>query len=369
MDDFDGRKDFSTRDETSYRFLYRMPKKEGMIFWGVVALGLLMALVHERREGEDMMMWAYLTLLAIVMLCHLFLRASLLVGPEGLSQQWKTGPFSFSRHIAWQEVAQVQLGNPFLIEPGFGFRRFYFLDTLGNLKRQVDFTRYGVQVYVGAGHAFSLLQTIEKFHAVTEQTTIERAKLALEVYKIGGKQVRIVAVALMFFLVFLIPFSHTCALETVKIHQAYKTLYLAIGMISFLAACVYTCLDKEARFPQALVPSALLGIACALLVMPLIDAVPAWLGEKHEEVFAVVREEDKAQHWQGTVSPDLAFTLFIPPEKRAHQGVGSAKTFTIYRGPFGLASMEREEFRALFAGRSRTSAKNRLETTHSRRKP
>jgi hypothetical protein len=357
MDGFDDRKDFSTRDETSYRFLYRMPKREEIFFWGMVALCLLvMVLNRGQKEEAERLVW--FTLLALVVLHHLFLRAFLLVGPKGLSLQWKIGPFSFSRHIAWQEVAQIQSGNvaPFPLKTGF--RRFYFLGPPGNLKRQVEFTRYGVQVYVGEGHSFSLLQAIEKFHAVSEQTESERAKLAFEVSKIGGKQVRIVAYTalalafLLLLLVFLTPFfPHTYALETVEINRGYKTLYLTVGMAVFLTACAYTCLDKEARFPQAFVPSVLLGFVCVLLVMPLINVIPAWLGEKSEETFAVVREEDKAQHWQGTDSPDLAFTLFVPPEKRAHQGVGSTKTFTIYRGPFGMVSMERKEFNALFADR------------------
>jgi hypothetical protein len=359
MDGFDNRKDFPTWDKTSYRFLYHAPKKEEMIFWGAVALCLpITALNHELlREKAEMMTWIYLALLALLVLHHLFLRASLLVGPEGLNQQWKTGPFSFSRHVAWQEVAQVQLGEtitPSGYRIGPSFRRFRFLDANGKLKRQVDFMRYGVQVYAGEGHSLSLSQAIEKFHVISEQPESDRRKPALEGVNIGGKKVGIVAytaLALMLFLVLLIPFSHTYALETAEINQAHKTLYFAIGIVAFLAACAYTYLDKEARFPQALLPSVFLGLACVLLTMPLIDIIPAWLGEKSDETFAVVREEDKAQHWQGTTSPDLAFTLFVSPEKCAHQGVGSTKTLTIYRGPFGMVSMEREEFRALFADR------------------
>jgi hypothetical protein len=44
----------------------------------------------------------------------------------------------------------------------------------------------------------------------------------------------------------------------------------------------------------------------------------------------------------------LSFTLFLVPEKRIYRDVGTHENFTIHRGPFGLISMEREEFRALF---------------------
>jgi hypothetical protein len=93
----------------------------------------------------------------------------------------------------------------------------------------------------------------------------------------------------------------------------------------------------------------LFGGLCGFLMVPLIDASPAWLSEGRQEAFAIVREDNRAQYWQGTTSPDLVFTLFLGPGERAHQGVGTSQTFTIYRGPFGLVSMEREEFRALFS--------------------
>ncbi|MDR2689498.1 MAG: hypothetical protein LBB76_07040, partial [Azoarcus sp.] len=63
---------------------------------------------------------------------------------------------------------------------------------------------------------------------------------------------------------------------------------------------------------------------------------------------AIVGEDEEAQYWQSLSSPDLTFTLFVTPERRTYRDMGTPpRVFTIYRGPFGLVSMERKEFHAL----------------------
>ncbi|MDR3352904.1 MAG: hypothetical protein LBO00_07900 [Zoogloeaceae bacterium] len=49
---------------------------------------------------------------------------------------------------------------------------------------------------------------------------------------------------------------------------------------------------------------------------------------------------------QGVSSPELAFTLRLPAKARTYR-IPERKTFTLYRGPFGLAAMEQAEYRAL----------------------
>jgi hypothetical protein len=368
MDDFQGRESFFTRDKfmqekTQYRFVYRHPRNEKIVFW-ISELLLVMAMlfyVNVRKEWPLQLLFGMQIGLLVL---SVFVRQSLLIGPEGVRQQWKIGPFAFSRHLDWQEVERIQLGC-LVMEMGSvymlkDFRCFWFLGPCGELKRQLFFMRHDAQVYVGEGHTLSLLQAIEKFHAVTQLSKDEEEKIIRRrtetLAAIGGKKVHIVAftaIALAFLLVLLIPFAYARALETAESHRAYMIFCCAVGLIAFLAACAYTRREKNASFPLVLLLNAMFGGVCGLLMVPFIDAGPAWLGERSEEAFAVVREEDDAQHWQGTASPDLVFTLFLPPEERAHQGIGSTKTFTIYRGPFGMVSMKRKEFRALFADKRR----------------
>ncbi|MDR2624807.1 MAG: hypothetical protein LBC37_00560, partial [Zoogloeaceae bacterium] len=95
------------------------------------------------------------------------------------------------------------------------------------------------------------------------------------------------------------------------------------------------------------------GGACGFLMLALLHASPAWFDDVRQETFSVVREDEKAQYWQGVSSPELAFTLFLSPQERAYTATEPPRTFTIHRGLFGMSAMEREEFHALFRSKAK----------------
>ncbi|MDR2689425.1 MAG: hypothetical protein LBB76_06670 [Azoarcus sp.] len=197
-----------TQDKTQYRFVYRQTRNEKLALWGSMLICVLaMAVLFCTKKD-----WPFQLFFGVqtgVLAFSFIVRQSLLIDPEGVRQQWRTGSFAFSRHLAWQDVEKIHLGHSVLMSithTPTGLRCFWFFGPWGRLRRQLMFIQHGTQVYVGEGHSLSLLQAIEKFHAVTQspQDEEEIARRQTEATNIGGKKVSIVAytaVALMLFLV------------------------------------------------------------------------------------------------------------------------------------------------------------------------
>jgi hypothetical protein len=369
--DVQGQEAALPQDGTAYCFVYRRPREDRRDAWIEILIwvSLLVFLLSRKPLAE---MWAetgvWLLLLISTLLRELlellFPGDTLLVDSEGMTLRWRWLLFPRVKRLRWPEIALVRWRESRSLLSSKPFRALQCFYHEAGRMYELEVIRFGAPVYAGVGHDLSLPEVIGKFRPLMAANKMADKAATKAMWKqlwksfwsgpspLSGREtahIAYAALALCLLLALLAPFHHTRALETTGQHIFFLILYWGVGLGSALAALGYARRrgKGEQAVIQAFLPAILFGGACGFLMIPLLHGVPAWLGEARHEPFVIVREDENRQHWQGVDSPELAFTLPLAPDERVYRMPGKPRVFTIYRGPFGLAVMERHEYRAL----------------------
>jgi hypothetical protein len=353
------------QDGARYCFVYRSARYDRIQAGIDLALfpSILAFLIWTNGNGVEFS-WEllfFVIVLVLVFLRNFFPGHTLQIDSEGITLRWRWS-LPRTKRLRWPEIAQVRWRE--VRRLAGECHALQLFNHEGWRLHTLEVIHSGMPLYAGEGHDLSLPEAISQFRPlmVADKMADKAAdKVMWDAIRkdfgggstliSGGETAHIAyaAVALWLLLALLAPFHHTRALETAGQHIFYQTLYWAAGLGGALVALSYAWRRGE-RWEAVMrtsIPALLFGGACGFLMVPLLHGAPAWLGEARSEPFVIVREDGNRQHWQGVESPELAFTLPLAPDERVYRMPGKPRFFTIYRGPFGLAVMERHEYRAL----------------------
>ncbi|MDR2364632.1 MAG: hypothetical protein LBD68_02090 [Zoogloeaceae bacterium] len=213
---------------------------------------------------------------------------------------------------------------------------------------------------VAEGHALLLPEVIERFHVpLTPLADAEKKKIPALAWwgpswniPIEGKAAHLVFIALAALFLNLVLRASGSWFFLLENWQS-KAFILANWLAGGLGfAFAWRCLKREESREAAGILAFSLAASLWFLATPVVSFLPVWFGEARQETFFVPREKlpgfDERQYWRAERDPQhLFFWLEIPKERRQYEP-GAKRDFTIRHGPFGLAAMKRDEFRALY---------------------
>jgi hypothetical protein len=253
------------------------------------------------------------------------------------------------KFIAWNKMSSLRLKEiaPFMRIP---LSPYFLLLTNQYRQEYCILLGHGKKPrYVGEGHALSLIEAIEKFHGPLQTLSDEemakspnlKAFQKLDPVHERATIVAIVMALLAFMLLFL-------AADAVLLDAGANPLhfYGAAALLVFGGASLY--MRRTRQRMASLFISLLCAGTAAWLTHSLTHSVPRYLGEARPERFAITHEDDEEQRWQNEQEANITFSVFIKPEKRLYKDIGATQTLTLYRGPLGLLSIDRQEFHTLF---------------------
>ncbi|MDR3159342.1 MAG: hypothetical protein LBU11_10160 [Zoogloeaceae bacterium] len=222
--------------------------------------------------------------------------------------------------------------------------------------------------FVGDGHALSLPEAIEKFHApVTLLEEAERKKIPA-LCPCGDWNVDItgkIAHPILAALVMVIPgvlfrLSEFSLLETWQSRLLPLAYCLAVALGFAFSWRYLRELRAKESWEAAWFVSLLFAASLWFLTASAAPLLPVWLGEARKEAFAVPEKEDAAQYqdgvrypyslyqsWRSTREPGVSFRYKIPEERRQYEP-GAQREFTVHHGSLGLRAMPRAELRSLW---------------------
>ncbi|MDR2624808.1 MAG: hypothetical protein LBC37_00565 [Zoogloeaceae bacterium] len=222
--------------------------------------------------------------------------------------------------------------------------------------------------FVGDGHALSLPEAIEKFHApVTLLEEAERKKIPALCpcgdwnVDITGKIAHLILAAMVMVIPgVLFRLSGFSLLESWQSRLLPLAYCLAVAAgFAFSWRYLRELRAKESWEATWLV-SLLFAASLWFLTASAAPLLPVWLGEARKEAFAVLEKEDAAQHqndgrypyslyqsWRSTREPGVSFHYKIPEERRQYEP-GAQQEFTVYHGPLGLRAMPQAELHSLW---------------------
>ncbi len=242
--------------------------------------------------------------------------------------------------MSWKETKTGWLS--FFASPSHTRLLFYMIDTPSVFH---DFAvRFGQHpFYIGKNTSLSLEEAIEKFQGRIETLTKkEQAEYLCHTAALGqeglGKRAGHVAYTsvVIFTIATLIVISTDYrALDTPGRETLLWGATLIAGVLSFLYL-----LKNKIKAMILFLCSLAMG-AVFFLMFSLSFAVPSLLGQKTTETFVLDREKET---WQGQNYPDIRLPFYDQPHDLP---TGTAREATIYRGPFGLASMEKNDLSSI----------------------
>ena len=87
---------------------------------------------------------------------------------------------------------------------------------------------------------------------------------------------------------------------------------------------------------------------CLLFLLnPLFDNIPLWVGNRQQQAFKIIWEDDSKQTWQTTTGQAQTFTLRVRTSDRKFQGLGTQKELITYHLPGGFSAILKNEIEQL----------------------
>ncbi len=87
---------------------------------------------------------------------------------------------------------------------------------------------------------------------------------------------------------------------------------------------------------------------CLLFLLnPLFDNALLWLGNKQQQTFKIIQEDDSEQIWQTTTGREQTFTLRVHTSLRKFKGLGTQKELTTYHLPGVFSAILKNEMEQL----------------------
>ncbi len=220
---------------------------------------------------------------------------------------------------------------------------FYMIDTPPVFH---DFAvRFGQRpFYIDKNTSLSLEEVIEKFQgkietlSKEEQTYLLYSHNRIEIPENLGKRAGHVAyTSLILFAIasFIVILTDQRALGTL----ARDILLWGTTLIAGISSFSYLLKNEVKGMILYLCPLSMGAVF--FLMFSLSFAVPSLLGQETTETFVLDREKEV---WQGQNYPDIRLPFYDQPHDLP---TGTAREATIYRGPFGLASMERNDLSSI----------------------
>jgi hypothetical protein len=352
----------SPADETEYRFIHR-PSEMRQI-WLVPLVVLIYPAVKLYFSSPPPSPAKVIVLLSICaafgicsafLLFFLFRRQRITVNAAGMAftgipvAGYPSFMSPLPNFISWDKISSLRLREtaPFMRIP----LSPYFLVLVNQYQQEycIPLGHGKKPQYVGEGHALSLIEAIEKFHGPLQTLSDEEMAKSqnLKVFqKLDPAHERAtIAAVVMALPAFMLLFL---AADAVLLDAGANPLYFygVAALLAFGSASLY--MRRARQRMVSLLISLLCAGTAAWLTQSLTHSVPRYLGEARPERFAIAHEDDKEQRWQNEQEAEITFSLFIKPEKRLYKDTGATQTLTLYRGPLGLLSIDRQELHTLF---------------------
>jgi hypothetical protein len=347
-----------------------------MAYPGTLLIGLKYLREPQALPGGEI--WLFLWAIILVLICllcgvayHFFMRGkSFVIDRQGIHFSWHFQP-NIPQQFNWSAVEVIRLVSISTLWPHAQKSLAFKIKGAGgnDAWHILPIATSAADTYIGEGHTHCLVDAlaaaqgnrIEEIHAdeidklplLTGQRVIQVSNddaLPPEERDLGR---RFLWVTLMIPLVIVAGATVVANGEGSPILLKVSGFIISdilipgSGILLALAAGFY--LRKEGNELVAALLCLLLGGASSFfLFMPVIYAVPEWLGETTKEEFSVIHADKRCQEWQGIGAPELAFSLYAEAAKRHYPEVGTKREFTVHRGPLWLVSIPGKEFGALY---------------------
>ncbi len=347
-----------------YRFVYNfayLKKRLGRIFFYQAFLLLIWALFFSVTPG--LWDWIYtgrslFSFILILFFLPFFLfplslfyhrRLRIVIGPNGISCSgfWLN---QMPRHSTWDDFAQIRFTTVTTRAKGqlriivfthkHGKQYQLFVSTQNDpVTTQQEF------FYIGDGHTLTLSQAIETYSGPAVELSGEDKERSFAQFGVVelGKEVGHIAYAALVVAILAVILLYLPGRLVTLDSAFHKPFYWTVGICVVAAACWHMRRNKD-----KLLPAMLLAIVVVFMTTQILGYVSLWLGEKQQEPFRIVIENDEEQHWQSLSDPVVSILIRTQPEGRSFKGVGTERTLTLYRGPLHLNAIPNSEYKLFY---------------------